>query len=98
MSDTEVFQQFQNIRQAGRNACLSLVCHAGQVWMQLQVYFPATHPHHQFHHPPQRNSPSRQRRQARRQAARDTAAAESAVKVSTDAIEAVKATIADNDE
>ena len=33
----ELFHKFQDLWQAGSDACLNLDCHAGQVWMKFQV-------------------------------------------------------------
>ena len=96
------FKKFQSIWQAGNDACLHLECHAGQVWVHLQL--------HLVHHPPPQRKqpgPSRLRRRARRAEARaagtaataapveNSAAATAEMAVQTDPIpsEAVKASV-----
>ena len=77
MSDImQIYQQFETLWHAGKDACLHLECHAGQVWLNLQVHLQPPPPpyHHQYHRPHPRNSPSRQRRRERRQAARRASA------------------------
>ena len=60
----ELFHKFQDLWQAGSDACLNLECHAGQVWMKFQVKL--CHPPPPKHCPPSRQGPSRLRRNARR--------------------------------
>ena len=78
MSDTmQIYRQFEALWHAGKDACLQLECHAGQVWLNLQVHLQPPPPHHHKNHqhqPRPRNSPSRQRRRERRQAARRASA------------------------
>ena len=74
-----VHWQCETLRLAGQDACLRLECHAGQVWLNLQVHLQEPPQQHQKFQSPSKNSPSRQRRRERRKAAR-TASAD-AVKV-----------------
>ena len=71
----QIFQQFEALRHAGKDACLRVEGHAGQVLINLQVHLqpspPSPTPNNR---PPPRNSPSRQRRRERRHAARRTSA------------------------
>ena len=69
-----LYQQFEALRHAGQDACLRLECHAGQVWLNLQVHLQQPPQQHQNFCPSQKNSPSRQRRRERRKAAREAAA------------------------
>ena len=85
----ELFKQFQIYWQAGIDARLNLECHAGKVWMNLQINLPHPPPpppppygQHQQHKRP-RQSPSRLRRRARRAEAR-AAAAKAAASVATE--------------
>ena len=67
------FDKFQSIWQAGNDARLHLECHAGQVWVHLQL--------HLVHHPPPQRKqpgPSRLRRRARRAEARTAGTAATA--------------------
>ena len=80
-----LYQQFEALRHAGQDACLRLECHAGQVWLNLQVHIQQPPRQHQNLSPSSKNSPSRQRRRARRKAAREAAA---------DAVEASKVVVA----
>ena len=80
MTAAELFHKFQSLWQAGTDARLSLECHAGEAWMNLQVHLsrpPPPHPLQRQHPPPSfnpqqqpRKSPSRLRRRARRAEAR----------------------------
>ena len=76
-----LYRQFEALRHAGQDACLRLECHAGQVWLNLQVHLQQPPQQHQNFCPSPKNSPSRQRRRERRKAAREAAA---------DAVEASK--------
>ena len=75
----ELFQQFQTYWKAGTDARLYYECHAGKVWMNLQIHLdhppppPPLHSHRQ--QPGPRQSPSRLRRRARRAEARAAAKA-----------------------
>ena len=80
-----LYRQFEALRHAGQDACLRLECHAGQVWLNLQVHIQQPPRQHQNLSPSSKNSPSRQRRRARRKAAREAA---------TDAVEASKVVVA----
>ena len=81
----ELFNVFQTYWQAGLDARLNLECHAGKVWMHLQVQLnhppPPLSPLHGQPKPPPpyrrqpRQSPSRVRRRARRAEARAAARA-----------------------
>ena len=73
----DLFKQFQIYWQAGTDARLHLECHAGKVWMNLQIHLnhPPPPPPPQRHHQQPRQSPSRMRRRARRAQARAAAAA-----------------------
>ena len=84
----ELFHKFQDLWQAGSDACLNLECHAGQVWMKFQVKL--CHPPPPKHRPSSRQGPSRLRRRARRADER-AAAAQVAEKVPTKEV-AVQAT------
>ena len=80
----QFFQKFQNLWQAGTDARLSLECHAGQVWLNLQVHLlHQPSPSEQHRQPTRRQGPSRLRRLARRAEARaaKASATEAAVKV-----------------
>ena len=77
----EIFRHFEDLWHAGQDACLRLECHAGQVWLNLQVHLQQPHQQYQNPHSSPKNSPSRQRRRERRKAARVAAA---------DAVEASK--------
>ena len=74
----ELFNQFQTYWRAGSDARLNLECHAGKVWMTLQIYLnhppPPPSPHKQHRQQP-RQSPSRLRRRAKRAEARAAAKA-----------------------
>ena len=92
----DLFRQFQTYWKAGARARLYLECHAGQVWMNLQIHLhrpPRPPPFHGRQHgspddlPPShqqqsRQSPSRLRRRAKRAQAR--AAAKAAVNRATE--------------
>ena len=69
-----LYRQFEALRHAGQDACLRLECHAGQVWLNLQVHLQQPPQQHQNFRPSPKNSPSRQRRRERRKAAREAAA------------------------
>ena len=66
-----LLKSFQETWQAGKDAQLFLECHAGQVWMNLQLRL--SHPPPPKHHHPQKPGPSRLRRRARRAEAREAA-------------------------
>ena len=73
MTDTtmkELFAKFQHFWRSGKDAHLSLECHAGQAWLNLRVHLP-----HQPHQRPQQRKPgpSRLRRRERRAQARAAA-------------------------
>ena len=71
------FDKFQSIWQAGNNARLHLECHAGQVWIHLQLHLVQPPPP-----PPKlKPGPSRLRRRARRAEARAAGTAASAAPV-----------------
>ena len=75
MEATKVFKQFQEIWKAGKDARLNFECHAGQVWLHLQVHLPQPPLPQPYHHPQApRQGPSRLRRHARRSEARAKAA------------------------
>ena len=76
----ELFHKFQDLWQAGSDACLNLECHAGQVWMKFQVK--VCHPPPPKHRRSSRQGPSRLRRRARRADER-AASAQVAEKVPT---------------
>ena len=80
METTKVFKQFQEFWKAGKDARLNLECHAGQVWLHLQVHLPQPPPPQPYHPHPPRQGPSRLRRRARRAEAR-AQAAENATKL-----------------
>ena len=83
MDVTEVVKKFQEFWQAGKDARLNLECHAGQVWLHLQVHLPQPPPpQRQQCHPP-RQGPSRLRRRARRAEARSKAAEKAANQTAT---------------
>ena len=84
----ELLHKFQDLWQAGSDACLNLECHAGQVWMKFQVKL--CHPPPPKHRPSSRQGPSRLRRRARRAEER-AAAAQLAEEVPTKEV-AVQAT------
>ena len=74
----ELFNQFQTYWRAGSDARLNLECHAGKVWMTLQINLncpppPPPPPYRQQQRP--RQSPSRLRRRARRAETRAAAKA-----------------------
>ena len=71
----DLFNQFQTYWRAGTDARLNLECHAGKVWMTLQIHLnqpPPTPPLHSQHQqqPRKSPSPSRLRRRAKRAEAR----------------------------
>ena len=70
----DLFTKFQHFKRSGKDAHLSLECHAGQAWVHLHVRLPQPDQHAQNQRKP---GPSRLRRRARRAEAR--AAAEVAV-------------------
>ena len=72
---TELFKNFQHLWQAGKDARLNLECHAGQVWLHLQVQLHHPPSPQQYHPHPPRQGPSRLRRRARRAEERAKAAA-----------------------
>ena len=66
MANLQVF--FDNFRQewqSGKDGCLHMECHAGQVWLSFHVHL-AHPPHQQQQHQRRNNGPSRLRRRARR--------------------------------
>ena len=75
---TELFKNFQHLWQAGKDARLNLECHAGQVWLHLQVQLHHPPSPQQYHPHPPRQGPSRLRRRARRAEERAKAAANAA--------------------
>ena len=75
---TELFKNFQHLWQAGKDSCLNLECHAGQVWLHLQVQLHHPPSPQQYHPHPPRQGPSRLRRRARRAEERAKAAANAA--------------------
>ena len=82
---TNTVKVFEEYWQAGINAHLHLECHAGKVWMNLEVHLTCPPPpppprHHGSQRP--RQSPSRLRRRARR--AEACAAAKAAVTGATE--------------
>ena len=80
----ELFSKFRHFWRSGKDAHLSLECHAGQAWLNLRVHLP----HQPHHHPQQRKpGPSRLRRRARRAQAR--AAAENATAKTSEVAEGV---------
>ena len=78
METVEAFKKFQDFWKAGKDARLNLECHAGQVWLNLQVYLPQPPPPRSHYPPPPRQDSSRQRRRARRAEARAQAAVNAA--------------------
>ena len=75
-----LFNKFQQLWQAGKNARLNMECHSGQAWVSLHVHLPhPPHPPTVYHQHPRRHGPSRLLRRARREAARRTTTAEQAV-------------------
>ena len=94
---TELFNQFQTYWQAGTDARLNLECHAGKVWMTLQINLhhpPPPPPLHRQHQHQSRQSPSRLKRRAKRAEARRAAAKAAASEVTKDV--AVQTDDADN--
>ena len=81
----ELFKVFQTYWQAGTDARLNIECHAGKVWMNLEVRLshppPPLFPHHSHygapppHCQPARQSPSRLKRRAKCAEARAVAKA-----------------------
>ena len=81
----DLFKLFQTYWKAGTDARFNVECHAGKVWMNLEVRLshppPPLYPHHSQHRPPpphrqpSRQSPSRLRRRAKRAKARAAATA-----------------------
>ena len=65
----ELFANFQQFWRSGKDAHLSMECHAGQAWLQLRVHLPQPHQQQK----PRRPGPSRIRRRARRTEARAVA-------------------------
>ena len=75
-----LFNKFQQLWQAGKNARLNIECHSGQAWVSLHVHLPhPPHPPTVYHQHPRQHGPSRLLRRARREAARRTTTAEQAV-------------------
>ena len=106
MTAAELFHKFQSLWQAGTDARLSLECHAGEAWMNLQVHLsrpPPPHPLHKQHPPPPfnrqqqpRKSPSRLRRRARRAEARASKIAADRNVTTADASVQTATSVADN--
>ena len=69
------FHKFLNLWHAGKTACLSLECQAGEARLDLQLRLAHHHPPPLHPHQKSRPGPSRLRRRARRAKARETAAA-----------------------
>ena len=84
---TELFNQFQTYWRAGTDARLNLECHAGKVWMTLQINLhhpPPPPPLHRQHQQQSQQSPSRLRRRAKRAEARHAAAKAAASEATKD--------------
>ena len=73
----DIVNKFQGSWQTGKYARLNLECHAGQVWINLQLHIGHHPPPQHHHHQPRRPGPSRIRRQVRRAEARAAAKAAS---------------------
>ena len=69
------FHKFLNLWHAGKTACLSLECQAGEARLDLQLRLAHHHPPPLHPHQKSRPGPSRLRRRARRAEAREAAAA-----------------------
>ena len=70
----DLFTKFKHLWQSGKDAHLSLECHAGQAWLHLRLHLP--HCHQDSQQPPQskrKPGPSRLRRRERRAKARAAA-------------------------
>ena len=77
MTDTteELFSNFHKLWRSGKDAHLSLECHAGKAWVHLRVLLPSPPPEPpDRRHQKRKPGPSRLRRRARRAEARVAAA------------------------
>ena len=71
----DLFSKFEHLWHSGKDAHLSLECHAGQAWLCLRLHLPNRHQDSKQHHDRQRKpGPSRLRRRERRAKARAAAA------------------------
>ena len=75
----DLFSKFEHLWHSGKDAHLSLECHAGQAWLCLRLHLPHRHQDSQQHHHRQRL-----RRRERRAKARSAAANAAAENVPTE--------------
>ena len=92
MTDTtvELFSNFHKLWRSGKDAHLSLECHAGKAWVHLRVLLPSPPEPPDRRHQKRKPGPSRLRRRARRAEAR-VAAANAATNATAANIETVMA-------